>query len=47
MKINLQSISSKLILGGVTVVLIPLIIVGYLSFSKSETALQAVSMNQA
>ena len=47
MKINLQSISSKLILGGLAAVLIPLAIVGYLSFSKAETALMNVSKAQA
>ncbi|MFO7715393.1 methyl-accepting chemotaxis protein [Desulfosarcina sp.] len=47
MKFNLQSISAKLILGGVTAVVVPLIIVGYLSFSKAQTALQDLSMNQA
>ena len=47
MKINLQSISSKLIIGGVTAVLIPLIIVGYLSFSKARTALLDLSKHQA
>ena len=47
MKINLQSISSKLILGGLAAVLIPLIVVGYLSFSKAQTALMNVSKVQA
>ncbi|WP_319522272.1 methyl-accepting chemotaxis protein [uncultured Desulfosarcina sp.] len=47
MKINLHSISSKLILGGVTAVLVPLIIVGYLSFSKAKTALMDLSKHQA
>lgn len=47
MKINLQSISSKLILGGMTAVLIPLIVVGYLSFSKAQTALMDLSKHQA
>jgi methyl-accepting chemotaxis protein len=47
MKINLQSISSKLIIGGLAAVLIPLAIVGYLSFSKAETALLNLSKNQA
>ncbi len=47
MKINLQSISSKLILGGLTAVLVPLIVVGYLSFSKAQSALLDLSMNQA
>jgi methyl-accepting chemotaxis protein len=47
MKINLQSISSKLIVGGLTAVLIPMIIVGYLSFSKAQTALLKLSKEQA
>lgn len=47
MKINLQSISAKLILGGVAVVLLPLIIAGWISFSKSHDALLEISMNQA
>ena len=47
MKINLKSISSKLIIGGVTAVLIPLIIVGYISFTKAKTALMDISVNQA
>ena len=47
MKINLQSISTKLILGGLAAVLIPLIVVGYLSFSKAQTALMNVSKVQA
>jgi len=46
-KINLQSISSKLIIGGLAAVLIPLCIVGWISYSKSATALQELSMNQA
>ncbi len=47
MKLNLKSISSKLIIGGVTAVLIPLIVVGYLSFSKAQTALMVLSKHQA
>ena len=46
MKVNLKSISSKLILGGVAAVLIPLIIVGYLSFSKAKSALSDLSKYQ-
>ncbi len=46
MKINLQSISSKLILGGLTAVLIPLIVVGFISFSKAKTALMDLSKHQ-
>ena len=47
MKINVHSISFKLILGGVAAVLIPLIIVGFLSFSKAQNALMALSKNRA
>jgi len=47
MKFNLHSISSKLILGGLTAVLVPLIIVGYLSFAKARTALMDLSKHQA
>ncbi|WP_419660337.1 cache modulated methyl-accepting chemotaxis sensory transducer [Desulfosarcina variabilis str. Montpellier] len=47
MKINLQSISSKLIFGGVAAVMIPLIVVGYISFSKAQTALMGISKQQA
>jgi methyl-accepting chemotaxis protein len=47
MKINLQAISSKLIFGGVAAVLIPLIVVGYISFSKAQTALMKISKHQA
>lgn len=47
MKINLKSISAKLILGGIVSVLVPMIIVGYLSYSKSENALVDLSYQQA
>ena len=47
MKFNLHSISSKLILGGLVAVLVPLIIVGYLSFAKARTALMDLSKHQA
>ncbi len=47
MKINLQSISSKLIFGGLAAVLIPLIIVGYISFSKARTAMLEMGEIQA
>ena len=46
MKNKLQTIASKLTVGGVIAVLIPLTIVGYLSFSKAHTALMDVSKNQ-
>ena len=47
MKFNLHSISTKLVAGGTIVVLLPLIIVGYISFSKARTALVALSRHQA
>ncbi|BBO90231.1 methyl-accepting chemotaxis protein [Desulfosarcina ovata] len=47
MKFNLHSIASKLIIGGLAAVLIPLIIVGYLSYSKAQTALMDISKVQA
>jgi methyl-accepting chemotaxis protein len=47
MKFNLRTISSKLIFGGVIAVLVPLIVVGYLSFSKARTALMDLSQHQA
>ena len=47
MKVNLRTIASKLIIGGVAAVLIPLIIVGYISFSKAQTALMNLSKHQA
>ena len=46
MKNKLQTIASKLIVGGVSAVLIPLIIVGFISFSKARTALLNLSMDQ-
>ena len=47
MKFNLKSIASKLIIGGVCAVVIPLIIVGYISYSKAQSALMDLSKNQA
>jgi methyl-accepting chemotaxis protein len=47
MKFQLQSISSKLIVSGVSAVLVPLVIVGWLSYSKSKGALLEISMQQA
>ncbi len=46
MKFNPKSIFSKLVFGGLCAVLIPLIIVGYLSFSKAQTALTDLSKDQ-
>jgi len=46
MKLNLQSISTKLILGGILAVLIPLIVVGYISYSKAANSLMALSKDQ-
>lgn len=47
MKLNLKSIASKLIIGGVAAVVIPLAVVGYLSYSKAETALHNLAAHQA
>jgi methyl-accepting chemotaxis protein len=47
MRYNLKSISSKLILGGVISILISVTVVGYLSYSKAEEALNQLSLNQA
>ncbi len=47
MKLNLNSISSKLICGGLSLVLLPLIVVGYLSYTKAEQALYRFSLVQA
>ena len=44
---NITSIKFKLIVGGLTIVLLPLIIVGYLSYQKSHQALASMGMNQA
>ncbi|KJS28912.1 MAG: chemotaxis protein [Desulfatitalea sp. BRH_c12] len=47
MKINLKSISSKLLVGGILAVLLPLITVGYFSYVKAEQALLNITMTQA
>ena len=47
MRLNLKSLSSKLIIGGVAAVLIPLAVVGTLSFSKAQSALYDISKEQA
>ncbi len=47
MKLSFKSISSKLITGGLVLVLIPVFVVGYLSYHKAGTALQQQSMLQA
>ncbi|GAB6904811.1 Methyl-accepting chemotaxis sensory transducer with Cache sensor [Desulfosarcina cetonica] len=47
MKFNLHSISSRLILGGVAAVMIPLMIVGTISALKSQAALMDLSEHQA
>ena len=41
------SIKFRLIAGGITLVLLPLLIIGFLSISKSSTALSDLSKNQA
>jgi methyl-accepting chemotaxis protein len=45
-KINFRSISAKLMVTGVAAVVIPLILVGYFSYSKAHTALTELSINQ-
>jgi PAS domain S-box-containing protein len=47
LQLNLKSIASKLIIGGLAAVMIPLAVVGYLSYSKAETALHNLSAHQA
>ena len=47
MKINLHSISARLIIGGVLIVLIPIFVVGFYSVSKSRKALDHMAENQA
>jgi hypothetical protein len=46
-KINLASLSSKLVLIGLAAALIPLCVVGYIGYSKSKSAVMEISMNQA
>ncbi len=46
MKINLSSLSSKLVLIGLAAALIPLCVVGYIGYSKSKSAVVEISMNQ-
>lgn len=47
MKLNLKSISSKLIIGGLVLVLVPVFVVGFISYKKAGNALQKQSMAQA
>ena len=47
MKFSLNSISSRLIVGGVVGVMIPLIIVSYFSYSRSGSSLMDLSKTQA
>jgi methyl-accepting chemotaxis protein len=47
MKFNLQSISTKLIVGGIVAVLLPLTITGWISYTKSHGALKEMAKNQA
>ena len=47
MKINWKSISSKLITGGLILVLIPVFVVGYISYQKARGALMKQSKEQA
>ena len=46
MKLNTRSIAFKLVLSGVVMALVPLIIVGYLAYSKSNKALNDISKAQ-
>ena len=47
MNINIKSISSKLIIGGIISVLPPLAVVGFISYTKAHDAPQQLSMDQA
>ncbi len=47
MKINLKTISSKLIIGGLILVLVPVFVVGFIAYQKAGNALQKQSMEQA
>jgi methyl-accepting chemotaxis protein len=47
MQFNFKSISSKLITGGLVLVLVPVCVVGYLSYQKARGALMKQSMEQA
>mgnify|MGYP001217470515 CR=1 FL=1 len=47
MKINWKSISSKLIAGGLILVLIPVFLIGYISYQKARGALMKQSKEQA
>ena len=47
MKINLRSISARLIIGGIVMTLVPLVVVGIISFSKASTALMDLGKHQA
>jgi methyl-accepting chemotaxis protein len=47
MKPSLHSISTKLIFGGIVAVLLPLIIAGWISYTKSHKALTEMAKNQA
>ena len=42
-----RSLSFKLIVGGIAVVLIPIVVIGFFSVSKSITALDSLSRNSA
>jgi len=47
MRLNLKSIASKLIFGGLVAALVPLSVVGYLSYSKSQKALMDFAFGQS
>lgn len=44
---KITSIKFRLVAGGITLVLLPLLVIGFLSISKSSTALSDLSKNQA
>lgn len=44
---KMTSIKFRLVSGGITLVLLPLLVIGFLSISKSSTALSTLSKNQA
>ena len=46
MKMNIRSISAKLMVSGVLVAILPLVVVGYLAYSQAHSALLTVSLNQ-
>jgi methyl-accepting chemotaxis protein len=47
MNMKITSIKFRLVSGGITMVLLPVLIIGFLSYSKSSTALSDLAKNQA